>query len=57
MLCEYLQLSGCSDWEFKFVLINIAYNRDEQEGDDPAATAEIHEMSQEVTCLVKLSLR
>jgi hypothetical protein len=31
---------------------NVTYGRDEQEGDDPAASAEIHETSTEVTCLV-----
>ena len=53
MLCEYLQLSGCSDWEFKSDLSDITDSRDEQEGDDPAASAEIHETSSQVTCLVQ----
>ena len=46
VLCEYLQLSGCTDWEFK----------DEQEGDDPAASAEVYEMASQVVCLVLIPL-
>ena len=30
----------------------MTYSRDEQEGDDPAASAEIYEASSQVTCLV-----
>jgi hypothetical protein len=33
-------------------VVDPAYSRDEQEGDDPAASAEIYEASSQVTCLV-----
>ena len=45
-------LAGVVIGNSSYSCINATYSRDEQEGDDPAASAEIYEASSQVTCLV-----
>jgi hypothetical protein len=47
-------LAGVVIGNSSYPYINMTYSRDEQEGDDPAASSEIYEASSQVTCLVYL---